>query len=214
MIEFKFKLNKDTITATVPEHWGEVTLKQVLQLETEWTGESKDMIGLLSAFTGENFQTLENAKGNLWEPLFQVLSFVFNAPQWKKLKKPKTVTLGNKQVKPPTNLQLEAFGQKVMALQSITKEGSELDKIPQILAIYLQPAYDGKFVSDRIPDIKKLVMNMKAYEAMPFGIFFLKKLLRQRTFGRTGLRVSPRMLRNLQSIQRQVVRSSPNLATS
>ena len=186
----------------------------MLALETDWTGESKDMIGLLSAFTGQNYNNLENAKGNLWEPLFQVLSFVFDAPQWNKIKKPKLVTLGNKQVKPPTNLMLETFGQKVMALQLITNEDDHIHKIPDILAIYLQPAYDGKFVADRVPDIKKMVMEMASHESMPFGLFFLKRLLRKRSFGKLGLKASRKMQRNLLSIQRQAVSSSTNLVTS
>lgn len=205
MIEFKFKLNKETIIATVPESWAEVTLQQVLRLETEWTGEAKDMIGLLAAFTGQNYSILENAKGDLWEPLFAVLSFVFDAPTWKKLKLPKLIQLGEKKVKPPKNLSLEAFGQKVMAMQSITKEGTELSKIPEILSIYLQPSYDGKFVSERIEDIKPMVLNMKAFEAMPYGIFFLKRLQRSKGFGMTGLKVSRKMLRNLKSMQQQAM---------
>ena len=213
MIEFRFKTNKETIKATVPESWAEVKLKHILALETEWTGESKDMIGLLSAFTGHNYQTLENAKGNLWKPLFQVLSFVFEAPNWKKLKKPKTVTLSNKQIKPPRNLLLEAFGQKVMALQLITKDEDHIHKIPDILAIYLQPAFDGKFVSDRVKDIKKYVLEMPAYEAMPFGLFFLKKLLRRKTFGGIGLKLYPKTLKNLASIQRQAAKSLTNSQT-
>ena len=85
MIEFKFKLNKETISATVPEGWHEVKLKHILALEEKWSGTSSDMIGLLSAFTGQDYRTLENAKGDLWNPLFQVLSFVFDAPKWDKI---------------------------------------------------------------------------------------------------------------------------------
>lgn len=214
MIKFKFKLNKETIEAKVPEGWHEVTLKHVLALESEWTGESKDMIGLLSAFTGENFHTLENAKGDLWEPIFQVLSFVFDAPKWDKIKKPKLVNIGGKMVKPPQNLSLETLGQKILALNLITNGSDHIKNIPDIISIYLQPAYDGKFVSDRINDIKRHVLDMKAYEAMPYGLFFLKRLLRPRSFGRLGLKVSPKMLRNLQSIQKQAVSSSTNLVTS
>ena len=214
MIKFKFKVKDKTIEATVPEGWHEVTLKHVLALESEWTGESKDMIGLLSTFTGQNFQTLENAKGDLWEPIFQVLSFVFDAPKWEKLKRTKIVNIGGKMVRPPKNLSLETLGQKILALNLITNGNDHIKNIPDIISIYLQPAYDTTFVSDRINDIKRLVLDMKAYEAMPYGLFFLKKLLRPRNYGRLGLRVSLKMLRNLQSIQKQGENNSHNLVTS
>ena len=202
MIRFKFKLNKKTIEATVPEGWHEVKLKHVLALE-QWTGDSKDMVSLLSAFTGCEYHDLENAKGNLWEPLFQVLSFVFDAPKWSKIKKPKSVNIGNKVIKPPHNLLLQKFGQKVMALKLISDEKNQINNIPDIISIYFQPGYDGAFVSDRIPDIKNLVLEMNCMEAMPYGIFFLKNLLRSKRYGRIGLSLSRRTLRNLRSLQQQ-----------
>ena len=203
MIEFKFKLNKETISATVPEGWHEVKLKHILALEENWSGTSSDMIGLLSAFTGQDYRTLENAKGDLWNPLFQVLSFVFDAPKWDKIKPPKQVRLNGKTLTPPKKLEMQTFGQKVLALKLISEQ-EHIKNIPDIIAIYLQPVYDGLFESERIPDIRKHVLEMKAYDSMPYGLFFLKKLLRLKNFGKLGLRASRKTLRNLKSIQQQV----------
>ena len=213
MIKFNFKLNKDTISATVPEGWHEVKLKHVLALETGWNGESTDMVGLLSALTGEDYNDLENAKGDLWNPLFKVLGYVFEAPDWKRIKKPKSVTLGSKVLKPPTNLLLECFGQKVLALNLITTETDQINNIADVIAIYLQPAYDGKFVSDRVPDIKKMVLEMNAFEAMPYGLFFLKNLLRPKNYGLVGLIPSRKTMKNLLSLQRPAPTNYANSAT-
>ena len=213
MIRLNFLLNKKTISAEVPESWDEVKLKHIIRMEANWSGESKDMIGLLTAFTDRTYEEIEHSKENLFEPLFRVLSFVFQAPDWKKIKKPKEVTIGGKVITPPTNLNLEAFGQKVKALQLITNEKNQIYNIPGILAIYLQPAYDGLFSMDRVDDIEEKVLEMKAVEAMPFGLFFFKRLLKPKRIGRIGLRVSRRTLKRLTFIQQQVVRNSPNLTT-
>ena len=203
MIEFKFKLKQKTISATVPENWGEVTVKHITEMEEKWSGNRSDLIGLLSAFTGQSYQDLEQSKSNLWEPLFQVLSFVFDAPKWDKLKKPKTLTLNGKKITPPKKLDLESFGQKVQALNVITSDMPKINKIPELLAIYLQPAYDGKFISDRVEEVKPWVYNMKAFEALPYGIFFLRRLSGSKRFGRIGLRASRRTRKHLVSIRRQ-----------
>ena len=214
MIKFKFKLKDKTIEATVPEGWHEVTLGHVLSLEQEWSGDSGDMVGLLAAFTGCNYEEISNAKGDLWEPLFQVLSFVFNAPKWDKLKKPDLVTLKGKKIRPPKKLELEAFGQKVMAMKLISDEKKQhISNIGNILCIYLQPAYDGIFNSTRVAELENDVRQMSALEAMPYGIFFLKRYLRSKNYGRLGLKVSQRTLKNLKYIQSQVVTSSPSLTT-
>jgi hypothetical protein len=175
MIEFKFKLENKTIKATVPEGWHEVTVKHLINLDTMWTGEKTDMIGLLSAFTDQNYEDLEQAEGNnLWVPLFNVLKFVFNAPDWSKLKKQPIISLHDKKIKPRTKVELHTFGQKVQALNVIASEKPNIEKIPEILAIYLQPSYDGKFISDRVEQIKPYILDMKASEAMPYGFFFIQ----------------------------------------
>lgn len=184
MIKLNFKLKHKTISTEVPESWDEVKLKHIINLETNWSGESMDMIGLLTAFTDRTYEDIEHSKENLWDPLFRVLSFVFQAPEWKKVKKPKTVTLGGKTITPPSNLSLETFGQKIKALQLITNEKNQVNNIPDILAIYLQPAFDGLFSSDRIPDIKEMVLEMKAFEAMPFGFFFSGSCYRRKELAR------------------------------
>jgi len=214
MITFKFKLKQKTITATVPENWSEVTVKHITEMEEKWSGKRSDLVGLLSAFTGQKYEDLEQSTTNLWEPLFQVLSFVFDPPKWDKLKRPKQVTLNGKYIKPPKKLELEAFGAKVQALNVITSDMPKVNKIPELLAIYLQPAYDGKFIGDRVEEIKPWVYQMKAYEALPYGIFFLKRLSGSKRFGRIGLRASRRTRKHLVSIQRQAASILTSLQTS
>ena len=214
MIKFEIEVNGNTIEATVPEGWQEVKLKHIIAMDSQWSGEQSDMIGLLSAFTGREYDELSNTKSNLWEPLFQVLSFVLDAPDWKRIKTPTFVTLGDKKVKPNSKVQLHTFGQRAMAMRVISSDMSNFEKMPELLAIYLQPAYDGKFTAERVPDIKKMVLNMNAFEAMPYGLFFFRKLSRMRVYGLIGLKASRRTLKNLQSIQKQVASGLANLQTS
>lgn len=204
MIKFTFKLNKETLTGYCPENWGEVTLQNIIDLEKCKQG---DKIEVLSAFTGLDVRTIENARGDLFKPMYQVLSFVFESPNWQKLKVPKTVTLNDKVIKPPKKLNLETFGQKWRAVEAIQSADNKIDCIPDILAIYLQPAYDGVFETSRIPDIKEYVLKMKAFEAMPYGFFFFKRLEGLNLLGLLGLNLSLRTMKNLLYIRKREAES-------
>lgn len=206
MIEFKFKLNKETISATVPEGWHEVKLKHILALEENG---ANDASSLLSALTGINYEFIENSKNSTqWSIVIQLLTFIYEAPNWKKIRLPKKVTVNGKLITPPRKIEVETFGQSRLfanAFRSVdTDKTIPINILPELIAIYLQPAYDGLFEAQRIDDIKKYVLEMKAFEAMPYAFFFSKKWQRLNIFGKLGLRASLKTMKNLKSILRQV----------
>ncbi len=216
MIKFKFKLNKKTVEATVPENWGEVTLQHVLNLEENG---GNNVSEILAALTGQNYEFIENSHpSTIFEPLTQVLTYIYDAPKWDKLKLLKQINLGGKLIKAPKKLEFCAFGQSRMVLDKMkdldTEKRLPINILADILSIYLQPAYDGKFVSQRVEDIKPLVLQMKAYEAMPYAFFFFKKLYGKKIFGRIGLKVSLKTIKNLQFIQRREMINLTPLTTS
>ena len=216
MIKFNFRLNKGkTITATVPEGWHEVKLKHVIKLEES---DNHDLSSLLEAFTGINYEFIENASAkDIWGPVFQLLSYVYDAPKWNKIAKRKKVDLGGKLITPPLKIETKSFGQSRLVLHALRNHLGEktipVNILPEIIAIYLQPAYDGKFISDRVSDIKEMVLNMPAYMGMPYAFFFSKKFRGSKVYGMIGLKVSQKMLRNLISIHRQAGTNSLNLTT-
>jgi hypothetical protein len=210
MIKFHIKAKSKKITGLCPENWQEVTLKQVLDLEK---ADRSDKLQILSCFTGLDLRTIENAKGDLFEPMYQVLSFITDAPKWDKVKRPKEVTLKDKSIKPPKDISLETFGQKWRAMEAIQAHENKIDCIPDILAIYFQPSYDGIFESSRIEDVKEMVYDMPAYQAMPYGFFFFKKLTGWKVIGMIGLKLSLRTLKNLLSMQKRAGRSLNPSAT-
>jgi hypothetical protein len=212
MIKYTFKLKDKKIEGFCPESWEEVTLEQILKLEK---ADRTDKIEVLSCFTGLEVRTIENAIGSdLFDPMYTVLSFVFDSPNWKKISPPKTVNLNGKIIKPPKKLNLETFGQKWRAIEAIQSTENKLDCIPEILAIYLQPCYDGIFESSRIEHVKKWVMNMSVYDALPYGFFFWNRLQPSKVIGLVGLKVSLKTMKKLLYTKKQGENSLNPSATS
>jgi len=197
MVKFQIETDTGTKSCLCPEAWEEVNLGMLIRMEENWSGKKSDMIGLLSALTFQDYSAISNSQRDLWEPLFAVMGFVFtDPPKWNKLKQPKVLRIDGIDCKMPRKIGLTMFGQKVMALQLIgNEELSDIEKIPKILAIYLQPIYDasqanratGKFNTERLEHIEHHCLYLKAKDAYPAGSFFLNRLLRKKDYGILGL---------------------------
>ena len=205
MIKAKIKHKKKTLNIDVPERWEECKLKHIVNLDL-WEGDNTDVIGLMACFVDLPQEVLEATNTNLWDELFKILSFVFDPPTWHNLKRPDKIEINGRYIKVPNNLELESFGQKVMAMQKMVADQDSIKVIPDILAIYLQPVYDGKFSRPRIEVLKEYILECKAIDTVPIGRFFFRKLLRPKRFGLLGLNKYQRILKQMQSSGRQVVR--------
>ena len=204
MITAKIKHKKKTLSIDIPEGWEECKLKHIVKLDL-WDGDSSDIIGLMGCFVDLPTEVLEATHSNLWEPLFKVLAFVFNPPSWHNLKKPDKILINDKYVKVPKNLELESFGQKVMAMQKMVVDQDSIRVIPDILAIYLQPVYDNKFSRPRIEVVKEYILECNAIDTVPIGRFFFRKLLRQKNYGLIGLNRYQRIIKQMRFSNRQAV---------
>ena len=195
MIRFIFDINGVKTKAVMPEQWEEVTLQQVMDLNhARKTDKTADPLLLFAALSGQKLSELNNTPTNLFEPFLDHLKLLSGQePKWVKLKHPDEIRLNSKTIKVPKDLGFERFGQKVLGLDILeryNKEKEDLDKLdslPEILALYFQPLYDGKFDRNRVDTVKKYVLNMKALQAVPIANFFLDNLLKSNNIGLLGL---------------------------
>lgn len=200
MIRFTFNIDGKEKRAVMPEGWEECTLQQIIDLDKARKSEKEeDPLLLFAALSGQRLGELNNTPSNLWIQFFNHLEFLAsNEPKWLKLKHPETVRINSKEITVPKDLGLEAFGQKVLGLEIMErynkedKEEDKLESLPEILALYFQPLYDGKFDRTRVNAVKKYVLKMRALDAVPIASFFLTRLLKSKNFGLLGL--SPLML--------------------
>ena len=189
MIKTVIEINKEKKQYFLPENWSEITLKHLINLEL-WRGDNTDPVGLLACFLDIDPEILANSKSNLWKELLTVFSYVFTPPKWHNLKKKDKILMDGKYIHVPKQLELERFGQKVLSLQymvNVKDESDQIKAIPDILTVYFQPLYDGKFSRLRLDYVKNIVMNIPAIDAVPIGRFFFRKLLRKKSYGKIGL---------------------------
>jgi hypothetical protein len=208
MVKFQIETDNGTKYCNCPESWDEVNLGQLIRYDA-WAASKGDTVGLLSAFTYTDYSYLAESKSNnLWGPLYSVLGFVYKEPiQWDKLKVPDSIRLDGVDCKIPKKIGLTMFAQKVNALNLIADESkTDKEKILRILAIYLQPIYDGRWIPERLDHIENHCRYLNAKEAFPIGNFFFRKLLKTKNYGMIGfypflLITKKRLLENLPGLK-------------
>jgi len=178
MKTFKIIISEDeTITATIPETWQEITVAQFVRLETDrWDG--KDAIQLLGILSGVNVKKLDNLEGKqatkLYDVLTEALAFVAgDPPDFEALSIKNKFNLNGRDLDVPNDLEMERIGQKIL-LANLMQNDNMTKQIPQALAIYFQPIYDKveKFDRKRIPVIVDHINRTPIIEAYPIVSFF------------------------------------------
>jgi hypothetical protein len=210
MIKFVFKTEKGKREALIPENWAEVKVKHLKKLEEQQPHYNYEA---LACFTDETVK--EFANGTSKQDFLAIashLGFLSEKPEWNKIKKKDLIQLGPKKIKPPKQLQLKRIGQKMTAMRIIQKYATEqkepsMDDVIEILAIYLQPEYTGHFDTDKLEGIKHHIMEMPCIVAMPWFLFFFKRLQGLKAFGLIDLRLSLGTLKNLIFMSRQAAQS-------
>lgn len=190
MIKTNIEIKKSNRVFYIPDNWLEVKLKHLINLEV-WKGDETDPVGLLACFMDIDPEIIANSRREYWTELLTVLSFVFEPPKWDTLKMADTIDLDNKIIKVPKKLELERFGQMVLAAQymeGIKEDSENIKLIPDVMAVYLQPLIDGKFSRTRLDYTKRIILEMPAIKAVPIGRFFFLKLLKSRNYGMLGLK--------------------------
>ena len=191
MKTFKIIISEDeTITATIPETWNEITVAQFVRLETDrWDG--KDAIQLLGILSGVNVKKLDNLEGKqatkLYDVLSDALAFVAgDPPDFEALSIKNKFNLNGRDLDVPNDLEMERIGQKIL-LANLMQNDNMTKQIPQALAIYFQPIYDKveKFDRKRIPVIVDHINRTPIIEAYPIVSFFFRKLTNLKRNGTT-----------------------------
>ena len=191
MKTFKIIISEDeTITATIPETWQEITVAQFVRLETDrWDG--KDAIQLLGILSGVNVKKLDNLEGKqatkLYDVLTEALAFVAgDPPDFEALSIKNKFNLNGRDLDVPNDLEMERIGQKIL-LANLMQNDNMTKQIPQALAIYFQPIYDKveKFDRKRIPVIVDHINRTPIIEAYPIVSFFFQKLTNLKRNGTT-----------------------------
>lgn len=205
MIDLTIKAKKKSYKLKCPGNWNEVTVKQFIGLEF-WDG--KDVLQLLSILTGLDVDIIANSDSSTKDKIGEVVAFIYdNPPDFNKLKRKKYIIIGGKpatcrhwifwkktkiiggtKVKMPTSLEMETYGQTIMVEQILNNDKDKEVKgmISEIMAIYVQPKLDGKFIESRVEEIKPIIDEMPIIIVYPHCFFFFKKLLK---YKRTGLMV-------------------------
>ena len=187
MIKFKFKFDKETISATVPGSWDEVTTEQFIKMDyANWDG--LDIVEIIAIISGVDLHKLYVTKSKPLEAVYTALAFLQQSPpKWEELKIQKYITIWNKQVKIPEDLELEAFG-----LWLEFQQLSESKDVAKVCALYLQPALcGGKIDRGARKDVEKSILKLPIMVTIPIINFFLLKVNEYLIYGKPVLNLLP-----------------------
>ena len=175
MIQFNIKTQEGTKRVTSPASWRELTLRQLIQLETEWDKESP--VQLFSIITGIEVELLENsAQAGLENTMLAICAFAYDQPQWDNMPRPKYIQLGDTNYETPDNISKKLLGQKIIVSQIVLKSGEDMiTQLPRIIAVYMQKEVDGKYNDKRLAEVEEMALGAPAMDAYGLGKFFFLK---------------------------------------
>ncbi len=184
MKTIKIVTSKKEIVLVIPESWEEVTVQMFIRLEKEgW--DNADIIHILSILSGESLRELDNIKDlTLFDTISDYLGFItVKPPDFEGLAISNKFTIDGKEFDVPQDLELETLGQKILVASLV--QGNIVKAIPEALAIYFQPIFDGTdFNRRRIPALVHKINKTPIMEAYPIVSFFFQKLAGFRISGK------------------------------
>lgn len=171
------------IEVLAPSNWNELTLKQLIAIETQWRPKP-NVLKAFAILTNIKLSVAENLQDkDIERKVWAVVSFLEHAPDWQKLQHPKYFLIDGKPYKVPVRIGSIMFGQKVMIMQSIANIESMIDNLPLIIAAIFQPHYDrlknkGKLIysSERVEALKQQINNASGLDCYAIASFFFAKL--------------------------------------
>ncbi|KKM66579.1 hypothetical protein LCGC14_1479790 [marine sediment metagenome] len=182
MIKYKFKIGKETIEASLPTSWDEITVKQFQNLNFK-TWDGIDIVQAIARLSGVDASALYETESKPLEAVYAALSFLSeDPPEWEELKHQKEITLWGKLVRVPEDLENESFGLWV-EFQQLAEEND----VAKIAALYLQPVLHGKIDLNLRKKVYEDLLNHKLLEVAPIVSFFFVKLKEYRIYGRPVL---------------------------
>ncbi|KKL66632.1 hypothetical protein LCGC14_2143060, partial [marine sediment metagenome] len=170
MIKYKFKIGKETIEASLPTSWDEITVKQFQNLNFK-TWDGIDIVQAIARLSGVDASALYETESKPLEAVYAALDFLSkDPPDWEELKHQKQIMLWGKYITIPDDLENESFGLWVEFQQL----AEEVD-IAKIAALYLQPALHGKIDLSLREKVYQDLLNHRVMEVAPIVNFFFQK---------------------------------------
>jgi hypothetical protein len=182
-----------------PSSWHEVTVKQFVQITTQWEPEKdiadRDYYGLLNILTANNFTSIGKAI-ELNVTLINLVGWVIASPFQFDKQPPKTLKFGKKLIPVPQDASEVSIGQMIHLRRDFIDQSKYLaENISIATAILLQPAIDGTaFNLSRAKEIAKEIDKMAITLIHPIGFFLLSHAA---TFGMTPTKTWRQTLSNL-----------------
>ena len=182
MIKYKFKVGKETIEATLPTSWDEITVRQFQNLNYK-TWDGIDIVQAIARLSGVDASKLYETKSKPLEAVYAALAFLQeDPPDWENIKHQKEITLWGKIIKIPEDLENESFGLWV-EFQAL----AESNDLAKIAALYLQPALHGKIDLSLREKVYQDLLNHRVMEVAPIVNFFFQKWYEYRIYGKPVL---------------------------
>ncbi len=183
MIGFKIKTDKEILKIFAPASWREITLEQLIKLESDW--DRKNILKLFSIITGLDVELLANSnQSKLEDTMLAVCAFAFDQPAWDTLPRPEYIQIGDDLYKTPDSIDRKLLGQKILLSQLVIKNSEDLVKImPRTIAIYMQLVIDKRYDAERIDAVEKLVLKSSAMDCYGLAKFFFQNSTGLISFG-------------------------------
>jgi hypothetical protein len=164
--------------------WDTTSTDKFQKLATDWDGE--DLIKLFSILSGKDYKAIENTHDPVLElGLLQATRFVYDTPMnFKDAPPPHWVQIKDKTIRIPVRIGDLSIGQNIHVRQALEKSTKPEGLISFVVAIYLQPLYEGDvshgtkapFDYHRAMELEQDVLKMPITQTYPIAAFFLRKL--------------------------------------
>lgn len=188
---FKIHSNKGTREISLPNCWSVSSWKsshkddkpnpintdQFQKTVADWDGE--DLVKLFSILSGIEYKALSNTHDFvLEEQLLASTRFVYDtAMDFRDAAPPHWIELNGKKIRIPVKIGDLSIGQNIHVRQAMEKSKVYEELISFVVAIYLQPLYDGAdFDYHRAMELEQDIKKLPIEKTYPLGVFFLRKL--------------------------------------
>lgn len=183
----KFKLNEKEFNC--PEKWDEITLEQILKINTG-LARTIEAIVICTGISEEEWNRSNDLV--LIEEIEQSLSFLNDPTGCSLEKEPNKIVFKGVEVSPFSDIGTKSIAQyqdlKLLVNDFHLKEGDEVDIIrrlslyPKVVATYLQPVIDnGEYDFNRVDELAKDLYNHSAMEVSAWGYFFIQRFIELRS---------------------------------
>lgn len=174
MIRFNAKLgNGEKVSLECPTSWEEVKFGQMIEIGKQ--KETLNPIFLFSILTGVEFEGLANSKDEkLMSTLEEASNFIYDEPDWGKIKPPNELLIGGERYPLPKDLNDITWGQRILLKQLSGKDNLD-EALAEAIAIMMIPEIYGEFKKEtesKIPDLIEKVNQSNALQMYGAGQFF------------------------------------------